>query len=178
MVGGWTVRVSGQHGSLAARPVPRTVTPRGPLLAGEQATVDLFEKARASVVYISTQARVMDAWTRNVFRVPRGTGSGFIWDADGHRVGARPIAADGRWPQSDRAPDSDRCGDQSRQLGRATARQRRPSDRREHRHLQSLGSIGRRRLRDSCGHRESRRSAADRIGPLRPACTRNRSTKD
>ena len=43
MVGGWTVSVFGQRGSLAARPVPRTVTQRGPLLAGEQATVDLFE---------------------------------------------------------------------------------------------------------------------------------------
>ena len=93
MVGGWTVRVSGQRGSLAARPVPRTVTPRGPLLAGEQATVDLFEKASASVVFISTQARVMDAWTRNVFSVPRGTSSGFIWDADGHIVTNRHVVA-------------------------------------------------------------------------------------
>jgi S1-C subfamily serine protease len=28
--------------------------------------IDLFEKARASVTYISTQSRVVDAWTRNV----------------------------------------------------------------------------------------------------------------
>jgi S1-C subfamily serine protease len=63
------------------------------LFAGEQATVDLFEKARASVVYISTQASVMDAWTRNVVNVPRGTGSGFIWDAHGHIVTNRHVVA-------------------------------------------------------------------------------------
>ena len=68
------------------RAAGRVVTPRGPLLATEQATISLFEKSRASVTYISTQSRVVDAWTRNVFSVPRGTGSGFVWDADGHIV--------------------------------------------------------------------------------------------
>jgi S1-C subfamily serine protease len=65
---------------------PRAVTPRGPLHADEQATIALFEKARASVVFITTQARVMDTWTRNMFNVPRGTGSGFLWDERGHVV--------------------------------------------------------------------------------------------
>jgi S1-C subfamily serine protease len=65
---------------------PRTVTPRGDLAADEQATIELFEKSRASVVYISTAQRVLNPWTRNVFTVPRGTGSGFIWDEAGHVV--------------------------------------------------------------------------------------------
>jgi S1-C subfamily serine protease len=55
--------------------------------------VNLFEKARASVVYISTPARVVDAWTRNVFNVPRGTGSRFIWDFIGHIVTSRHVVA-------------------------------------------------------------------------------------
>jgi S1-C subfamily serine protease len=38
------------------------------------------------VVYISTAQLVRDVWTRNVFSVPRGTGSGFIWDDAGHVV--------------------------------------------------------------------------------------------
>ncbi|MHB1075816.1 S1C family serine protease [Thiobacillus sp.] len=65
---------------------PRTVTARGDLAADEQATIALFEKARESVVYITTRAQVMDVWTRNVFSVPRGTGSGFIWDDAGHVI--------------------------------------------------------------------------------------------
>jgi S1-C subfamily serine protease len=79
----WLVTAAGQR---SARVTPRAVSPRGPLLAGEQATIDLFERARASVAYISTQTRVVDSWTRNVFSVPRGTGSGFVWDNDGHVV--------------------------------------------------------------------------------------------
>lgn len=65
---------------------PRVVVPRGDLAADEKATIDLFEKARDSVVYITTKAQVMDFWTRNVFSVPRGTGSGFIWDDAGHVI--------------------------------------------------------------------------------------------
>lgn len=64
----------------------RTVTPRGDLAADERSTIELFEKSRDSVVYISTAQLVRDVWTRNVFSVPRGTGSGFIWDDAGHVV--------------------------------------------------------------------------------------------
>jgi S1-C subfamily serine protease len=64
----------------------RIVTPRGDLAADEKATIELFEKSRASVVYITTSQLVRDAWTRNVFSVPSGTGSGFIWDEAGHVV--------------------------------------------------------------------------------------------
>jgi S1-C subfamily serine protease len=84
----------------------RTVTPRGDLAADEKATIELFERSRDSVVYITTAQLVQDAWTRNVFAVPRGTGSGFIWDDAGHVVtnfhvirgasSARVKLADGR----------------------------------------------------------------------------------
>ena len=65
---------------------PRTVTARGDLAADEKSTIELFEKAKDSVVFITTRAEVMDVWTRNVFSVPRGTGSGFIWDDAGHVI--------------------------------------------------------------------------------------------
>jgi S1-C subfamily serine protease len=66
--------------------VPREITPRGDLAADEQTTIAVFEAANPSVVYITTTRRVLDLWTRNVTEVPRGTGSGFIWDEMGHVV--------------------------------------------------------------------------------------------
>ncbi|MGE0387367.1 MAG: S1C family serine protease [Gammaproteobacteria bacterium] len=65
---------------------PRAVTARGDLAEDERATIELFEHARGSVVFITTRAQVQDFWTRNVFSVPRGTGSGFVWDEAGHVV--------------------------------------------------------------------------------------------
>jgi S1-C subfamily serine protease len=65
---------------------PREITPRGELTAEELSTIDIFERWKASVVFISTRDRVVDFWTRNVLSVPRGTGSGFIWDEHGHVV--------------------------------------------------------------------------------------------
>ena len=65
---------------------PRTVTARGELAADEHSTTELFEQARDSVVFITTRSLVRDFWTRDVFSVPRGSGSGFIWDEAGHVV--------------------------------------------------------------------------------------------
>ena len=65
---------------------PRVVVPRGDLAADEQTTIAIFEGAKDSVVSITTESRVVDFWTRNAYDVPRGSGSGFIWDAQGHVV--------------------------------------------------------------------------------------------
>jgi S1-C subfamily serine protease len=65
---------------------PRAVAARGELAADESATIEIFEQARPSVVFISTRQRVVDLWTRNVLSVPRGTGSGLVWDDLGHVV--------------------------------------------------------------------------------------------
>jgi S1-C subfamily serine protease len=70
----------------AATPAERSVTERGPLSADEITTIDIFERASPSVVFITTVQHVRNYWTRNVTRVPQGTGSGFIWDEDGHVV--------------------------------------------------------------------------------------------
>ncbi|MDX1564127.1 MAG: trypsin-like peptidase domain-containing protein [Phycisphaeraceae bacterium] len=52
----------------------------------EQTTVKLFEEASPSVVFITTLARRLNLWTRNVSEIPRGTGTGFFWDRSGHVV--------------------------------------------------------------------------------------------
>ena len=69
-----------------AEAAPRPIAARGDLDQEEKTNINIFESWKASVVYISTRERVVDFWTRNVTSVPRGTGSGFIWDEQGHVV--------------------------------------------------------------------------------------------
>lgn len=70
----------------AAQAAPRSVTPRGDLDPDEKATIELFRKASPSVVHITSVARRADLFTLDVFEIPQGTGSGFIWDESGHIV--------------------------------------------------------------------------------------------
>jgi S1-C subfamily serine protease len=72
--------------SVAAEVASRPIKPRGDLTPGETSKIRLFETAKSSVVFISTSQRVVDYWTRDVIAVPRGTGSGFVWDTRGHVV--------------------------------------------------------------------------------------------
>ena len=81
----WTLPGVGQRAA-RSNAAPRPVDRRSTLPADEQATIELFERSRGSVAYITTQARVVDPWTRNMFDIPRGTGSGFAWDERGHIV--------------------------------------------------------------------------------------------
>jgi len=83
---GWQFFVLSGHRLFAPEAEPRAVTARGDLAADEQATIQVFEQASPSVVYISTSRRVVDFWSRDVMSVPQGTGSGFIWDDQGHVV--------------------------------------------------------------------------------------------
>jgi S1-C subfamily serine protease len=65
---------------------PRAISPRGPLGADEQANIDLFKRVSPSVVHITTLETQRDMFSMNVMQVPRGTGTGFVWDAQGHIV--------------------------------------------------------------------------------------------
>lgn len=65
---------------------PRPIAPRGNLAEDEQSTIALFRQTSPTVVYITTVTRRINPWTRYAQDVPRGTGSGFIWDKQGHIV--------------------------------------------------------------------------------------------
>jgi len=82
---GWR-RWHGQQVGARAEPRPRPVTPRGNLAEDEQATIELFRKAAPSVVHITTLAERVEPFSLNLFRIPRGTGSGIVWDEQGHIV--------------------------------------------------------------------------------------------
>jgi S1-C subfamily serine protease len=64
----------------------RPITPRGPLFAFENATIDVVKQASPSVVYITTDVRAIRRRGGGVEDVPQGAGSGFIWDEGGHVV--------------------------------------------------------------------------------------------
>ena len=65
---------------------PRAITPRGPLAADEVANIDVFRKTSPSVVHITSIGVQRDIFSLNVQQVPRGTGTGFVWDDTGHVV--------------------------------------------------------------------------------------------
>lgn len=73
--------------------IPQTTTTRGrtpdPVTVinkSDEITIQLFEKAAPSVVYITTTQGYQNSWSRNIEEIPAGTGSGFLWDDNGHIV--------------------------------------------------------------------------------------------
>jgi S1-C subfamily serine protease len=52
----------------------------------ELATIELFREASRSVVYITSIALRRDWFDLNVYQIPRGTGSGIVWDDKGRIV--------------------------------------------------------------------------------------------
>jgi S1-C subfamily serine protease len=65
---------------------PRSITPRGDLASDEKSTIELFRQVSPSVVQVTSVERRTSRLSMNVFEIPQGTGSGFIWDDGGHVV--------------------------------------------------------------------------------------------
>ena len=82
---------SAQRGDAA----PRAVAPRGALAADELANSEVFKRVSPSVVHITTLATERDFFNRGVQQVPRGTGTGIVWDSAGHIVTNFHVIQDG-----------------------------------------------------------------------------------
>jgi S1-C subfamily serine protease len=78
------LNVSNVDNASEAKSEPLSANPR--LLASETHTIQLFEESAPSVCFITTTNVRRDYWSRNITEIPRGTGSGFIWDANGHII--------------------------------------------------------------------------------------------
>lgn len=93
-----TATSKAQHQPDATAPIPLAETPKDRVdgdrrknerrfrIEDEQNTVDIFDNAAPGTVFVTQNQIVRDRYTMRATEVPAGSGSGFIWDADGHIV--------------------------------------------------------------------------------------------
>ncbi|HPG26315.1 MAG: trypsin-like peptidase domain-containing protein [Spirochaetaceae bacterium] len=65
---------------------PPSELPLVGLLEDERNTIDVFRRAGAGVVFVTNNALRRDFFSVDVTEVPQGTGTGFLWDREGHVV--------------------------------------------------------------------------------------------
>ena len=84
----WTVIQQRKTKELVINSDPRPIAmrPDDKLGADEQSTIEVFEKFSRSVVNVTSLASRRNLMTLDVTEIPRGTGSGFVWDQQGHVV--------------------------------------------------------------------------------------------
>lgn len=64
----------------------------------ERNNIEIFERASSSVVFVSTRSLRRSAFSLNIFEIPQGAGTGFVWDKTGHIVtNFHVIASGNRW---------------------------------------------------------------------------------
>jgi S1-C subfamily serine protease len=68
------------------RATTRAVAPRGDLAPGEKSIIALFRQASPSVLHITAISVQRDLFTLNLYQIPEGTGSGFVWDHKGNII--------------------------------------------------------------------------------------------
>ena len=85
-LGLWFGGRDGERAAPKVEVVPRAVLARGDLAADEQTNIEVFRTASPSVVHITTLQNQSNFFSLDVTQIPRGTGSGFIWDERGHVV--------------------------------------------------------------------------------------------
>jgi len=82
----WWFFVRSDQSVVNPNAAPRAVTARGDLAADERNTIELFQATSPSVVYITSIELRRNLFSLNIYEIPKGTGSGFIWDQEGRIV--------------------------------------------------------------------------------------------
>jgi S1-C subfamily serine protease len=81
----WGKPLGGSYDGAEGKPRPVMPAP-AELGPDERATMAVFERATKSVVFIANTAIQRDFWSLDIMEVPQGSGSGFIWNKQGHIV--------------------------------------------------------------------------------------------
>ena len=140
--------------AVTAAPVPEGLTPE------EKRDIEVFRRAEPSVAFITSVALRRDLFSVDVQQIPQGTGSGFVWDRQGHIVTNFHVIQDGNAFAVTLADQSDWRRRSSASLPRRTSR--------------SSGS--RRRSRSSCRSRRARRARSSSASASSPWATPSGST--
>jgi S1-C subfamily serine protease len=75
-----------QQQNISFEPRPISQRPDDKLGADEKSTIEVFKQFSRSVVHITSLESRRDRMTLDVSDIPQGTGSGFVWDSNGHVV--------------------------------------------------------------------------------------------
>ena len=88
IAGVWLVwRLWPEHSGLNPQAQPRVVTPRGSLSELEDSNIAIYEKVSPCLVQVTNLSEQRGNWfSLDVQEVPKGVGSGFVWDKQGHIV--------------------------------------------------------------------------------------------
>ena len=86
LAGWWFFLRPAQRPAPLPEPAPKPVLARGDLAGEEKTAIEIFRNCAPAVVYITTSELRRNLFSLNVYEIPQGTGSGFIWDTEGHIV--------------------------------------------------------------------------------------------
>ncbi len=83
----WLWRLWPEHSGLNPQAKPRVVEARGSLSDFEKGNIEIYKQVAPSLVQVTNLAEHRSNWfSLDVQTVPKGVGSGYVWDSDGHIV--------------------------------------------------------------------------------------------